>query len=241
MLYPAKPKPKSFSLSKFILITILVIVLVLIGAVAFVFFFPNNALSMVNKLSARPPDKSLVKISKQEVLEQQENITIETKILQNLVVAKKTRSEFTSNFTEKQVLTSLAKTPGGLESIEYISLSFKENNIKGQISAQALITGLKNTETKEQNLIPTNLDPKSLDNLYLTMEAAVNNDSKITITQFDTGNSLVDSLIPAQSKQMVEKNLNLAISNLVDDSNYVLSKIEIKEGLVFITYSPKPL
>ena len=84
---------------------------------------------------------------------------------------------------------------------------------------------------------PVNLDPKQLEEVYLTIKFGTSTDgSQVTIQKISTGNDFIDSFIPADFNSEFQTQFNDGLAQGFSSNNYRIKTISFNEGYVEITF-----
>lgn len=213
----------------------LVLALLCCGSlVALWFFAPNLILRSVSQNSEAPDTSVYTQGSSVEA--NKETSTLETKLNQaETDAALKNESSFTVNFTEKEIVSEFTRSLDDKTLADSFYLDINPERVSLRIDGKALIK----VAGSDSSSPLAGLDPKIAEGLYVGVDLGVKEDGTLKVSKVTTGNAAIDSYIPVDAVDGIEKELNNAINNIQAEAGFSLDKVTLKDGSLDLTYTKK--
>lgn len=153
----------------------------------------------------------------------------------DLAMNQSRNGDFTVEITEKEMLQSIGAnlTESNKDILNGLFIDIKPGVMTVKVDIGKALMTMPEAER------PANLDPKQLEEVYLTIEFGTSTDgSQVTIQKISTGNDFIDYFIPADFNSKFQTQFNDSLEQGLASSNYKIKKVSFLDGYVEITFQP---
>lgn len=224
----AAPAAKKSNTGKYIIFGCLALLILCCCVMCGLLLFAPSALGGALASATGGRDDSLTRIESADVAELEQSVETKEEDRDERV-SQNADGDYEVEFTEEEVLYIISDSLQ-LQDPNELGLDLEDNYMKLEVG----LKGLLESAAAEGEEVDTSND--LLNDLYFSAELSNSADGKtVVVDSISTGNSLIDSLLPADMKTEFENSLNEGFQE--GSANVELKKIEFKKDKIVFTYS----
>jgi hypothetical protein len=235
---PVQEKKGGFGWGKCFLVGCVVVFLCCVCTIVFALVAPNLLVKTVVG-SNRAPDASLTRLTSLTEFVQLEANQLDDG-MESFITANETTGDAQILMKEKDIITlfltgmgiNSSQNTATAENIQKIGVKLTPNKAVFEMDLGLLAPLLASSPDMQ------NFDPKTFDGINFSITLSVASDNKtVVLDNFSTGNTFIDSIIPAELKasilDSVQTSIEESLSNS-ESSDVQITKIEIRQGELMI-------
>jgi len=218
--------PKSHR-TRNVLVTCGVLIILCCLIVCGVLIFAPSVITTAIAKASTGPDKSLTHIGTDEVSTVQTGLNTKLDNEQSQLSSTQTGQTISVKLSEKEFSYLLAKELNVSNNASQIGISADTGILKLEFPSSILLdSSSQNTDANTKKLLGSS---------YFSLYLGTASDKKsLIVNKFSTGNTLIDSIIPAKTKSDLQTQLNDSLKK--DNNGLTIDTIDFQPQTIVITY-----